>query len=211
MTLRSGEELWWGLSNILIFLCAAVMIVLLQKETGEKRKIHAWQFVYVGFGLAAVNGFLFHSFMLERKLILILWVIQYIFFYIAGELFHIQVLSLLTENRHPNEREKKILSAGTCVFMILTVVLHLTLPAYEDALYVFIGYAVLLLWPLLYLAFFGKHQSRWLKRMILVLVLSLLSQALSAFSGILVVLGHLFDVLALICGYMTAKEDLSEN
>lgn len=210
MQLKTGGELWWGLSNLLIVVSAVVMILLLQREKENIGKVRSWQTVYFGFGLAALNGFVFHSFELQRSLTLGLWVIQYVFFYAAGLLFHLRTISLLTEGSYPSGKLKRIRLIGTAVLAVLTIVLHLTLPDYEDALYVFIAFAAFLLIPILYLGFFGKHRSRPLKYMILVLVLSLLAQALSVFWGGLVVVGHIFDVLAMICGYRVALSDIRD-
>lgn len=211
MTLRSGEELSWGLTNLPILIAALVLMCLLEKYKEAKGKTRAWQAVYLGFAFAALNGFLFHSFEIPRRTVVILWVIQYVFFYAAGFLFHLRVMSLLTNGRYPGEKLKKILSVLVILFAVITIILNLTLPAYEDALILFIVFAVIMLLPMLYLTFFGKVKIRPLKCMCLVLALSLASQALSTFFGPLVAVGHVFDVLALVFGYFTARIDILEK
>lgn len=206
MSLNTSGELWWGLTDIVLLLWAVVLGVILGTKKGDPRRIRSWQMVFFAFAAAALFGTLVHTFDISHGLQLAIWVVLYILLFEAGFLFNCRLLGFLTGGAHLTQKERTWLRIFELVLFVVTLVLHFALPSYEDALYVFLGYAITLLIPLIVLML--KEKSLFPILMMASLALSLASQALSAFFSFGVVLGHIFDMLALYFGYRTALADI---
>lgn len=209
VTLNTSGELWWGLTDVALLLCALFFGILLgivtRKSARREKFVNSWQMVFFEFAAAALFGVLVHTFEISHSGQLWIWVILYIILFEASRLFNVRLLAFLTKREHHTARELRWLRIFQVALFAATIVLHFALPDYTTALYIFIGYAVVLLIPLLITMF--KARSLFPILMMISLALSLLSQGLSEILGFGVVLGHIFDMIALYFGYRTALED----
>jgi|GEM_PF-4734801 len=206
--LKSGPELGWGLSNIAVFAAALLFFLLLFKEKENVKKVREWQICFGGFALLAVNGIVFHTFEVGHTWSIILWIPQYVVFFIVAFCFFNVVISLLTKRAHLTKKEKTAGIIVTIVMFGLAEVLHVTLPDFNDAFTVFLIYGGLLILPMLYLTFFGPYRSRWMKILVASLVVVVGFQALSGLVPDLTTAAHLTSAFSLYCGYRVALEDI---